>query len=634
MFSLFIRGIFSFTVVINGTEYVGDTMDSIVSANNLNASRISSLNITDGQFTFDGFTISDYKRLMRLEIAQNSFTGKVPESSFVGLLIFKSFIANGVTEIGDSAFANLTSLDTVSIESAKIIGKYSFQGCRALYKVICPNVVSLEEGAFWDCSSLGEATFPKCEKVSNFTFNNCRIANVTLPLCKSIAKHAFGERNIYVKKISLPEIEQLEDDQMLLGAPGLMVLELPKVSKISRDPLIRLNELRVLNLDSIKEFQSGFLLMDLLRLVNVSLKSLTIIPDDFCSHMFDLSNIYIPNVKSIGQRAFRLCNQISYIELPSCVSIGKDAFSRSSIKTIVAPYLSSIGEEAFAESKLVEINFPSLNKTGISAFNQCYELTKAILKTVQEIDKSTFWGCHNLEYVECSNCRRINDGAFHEAYKLKEISLPLVNYIGISAFEYSNLSKMNLPFLEFVDEKAFVMCTNLIEFVAPHLKVIKSYAFYNCENLKTIEIPSLTNLTGDYHFYNCTSLVSLNLTSLQYVTEYGDGFFMLCTNLTTIYLPSLPPKTFSSYVKFNTIKIVLPSKDDWKNYLSQCVIKDGKYYWHEVDTGILAPKNPILLYIIIAVASLVVIVAICVFSYFLFCRSKKEDVNTMQATLL
>jgi len=63
--------------------------------------------------------------------------------------VVHAIVAEGTTEIGDSAFAGCSSLASVTIPgSVTAIGEYAFEGCRSLAFVSLPAATTLGYDAF------------------------------------------------------------------------------------------------------------------------------------------------------------------------------------------------------------------------------------------------------------------------------------------------------------------------------------------------------------------------------------------------------------------------------------------------------------------------------------------------------
>lgn len=108
------------------------------------------------------------------------------------------YIAEGVTGIGDYAFAQMDTLTNITIAdpaSLRDIGKHAFEGDDKLEGSI--NLVGIEtlgEYAFSGCSQLGEITLGnELEEISDYAFNNCGLTDIEIPVgVTSIGNYAFA----------------------------------------------------------------------------------------------------------------------------------------------------------------------------------------------------------------------------------------------------------------------------------------------------------------------------------------------------------------------------------------------------------------------------------------------------------
>ena len=107
-------------------------------------------------------------------------------------------IPNSVTTIGDMAFYFCTGLTSVTIpNSVTSIGNWAFNGCSGLTSITIPNsVTNIESGAFWGCSGLTSITIPN--SVTNIgwnAFTYCTgLTSITIPnSVTSIGWYAFSD---------------------------------------------------------------------------------------------------------------------------------------------------------------------------------------------------------------------------------------------------------------------------------------------------------------------------------------------------------------------------------------------------------------------------------------------------------
>ena len=106
-------------------------------------------------------------------------------------------IKNGVTNIGDYAFAACTSLTTVNIPSSvKSIGERAFTGCKLIKEIVIPNgVESIGVAAFHGCSELATITVPaSIQEIGSHAFTYCsKLTSFSIPeSVESIAPYTFA----------------------------------------------------------------------------------------------------------------------------------------------------------------------------------------------------------------------------------------------------------------------------------------------------------------------------------------------------------------------------------------------------------------------------------------------------------
>ena len=140
-------------------------------------------------------------------------------------------IPEGVVEIADAAFSNMTYLESIQLPTTLLsIGQYAFSGCKSLVNISIPTkVTSIGSSAFSNCKSLqkiilpnsittlGSHVFHLCTNLKEITFSNnlkvipmsafenCEsLFNISIPeSVEIIEKDAFGScKNL--KEVYLP----------------------------------------------------------------------------------------------------------------------------------------------------------------------------------------------------------------------------------------------------------------------------------------------------------------------------------------------------------------------------------------------------------------------------------------------
>lgn len=252
------------------------------------------------------------------------------------------------------------------------------------------------------------------------------------------------------------------------------------------------------------------------------------------------------------------------------VSIGEEAFSHSSVTTLVLPdSVTAIDKEAFRNcSALESVTFGAgLNSIGVSAFEGCGKLTSAELPdSVTSIGGGAFKNCVSLEsftypasltnagsgistgiFSGCSalvsveipeGITALPANLFRSAAALKYVTLPsTLQKIGSQAFENSGILSIDLPdTVTIIDSYAFQNCIALgsVNF-GSGLTTIGTCAFDGCSALTSIILPNSVTSVGTGAFRDCAALETVILS--DHITKLTTGTFSGCSALRSIHLP-------------------------------------------------------------------------------------------------
>ncbi len=142
---------------------------------------------------------------------------QIPKNAFFGLAIKEVTIPEGITNIGEHAFARCLNLESVTIPSGVVsIETGIFSGCTSLKSVIIPDgVLSLVGGTFWECSALENVVIPgSIINIGTSTFHGCTsLKSINIPEgITNIGLQAFFECSS-LKEITLPRsIKKIDED--------------------------------------------------------------------------------------------------------------------------------------------------------------------------------------------------------------------------------------------------------------------------------------------------------------------------------------------------------------------------------------------------------------------------------------
>ncbi|MDR3135514.1 MAG: leucine-rich repeat domain-containing protein [Deltaproteobacteria bacterium] len=230
-----------------------------------------------GQFELDIFLLMKKAAKFHLILNNNQKKlyyygrGTLPGAILEDCLL--SFTANTIEIIGDETFFRYKFLESISFNSAKIIGRHAFSCCPELSKIKLRNAVEISNTFGSEIGDDGGA-FAYCDKISN----------VILPYATIIGNSAF-RRCHNLRDVIIPRVETIE-----------------------------------------------FLAFDdCLELININMQNVNTIEPYAFRCCEKLENVYLPNLISISEHAFRNCKNLKKITLPRSAFIEKNAFDNDEI---------------------------------------------------------------------------------------------------------------------------------------------------------------------------------------------------------------------------------------------------------------------------------------------------------------
>lgn len=423
-------------------------------------------------------TVTDTEIVIPLRY-NDKYVTEIGNSAFYNCSSLTSIIiSNRVSRIGDSAFLNCSSLTNVTIpDSVKSIGGRAFKNCTSLTNLSIPDsVTGFGSETFSGCTSLTSITIPNSTKVlGSNTFQGCT-ALTTINIhdsfrylesgdflgCTMITNFNVNSNNEYYKSI----------DGNLYNKDGTILLKY-----------------------AVGKTDTKF----------ITPNGVTNIGESAFNGCSNLTSINIPNsVTNIGTTAFANCSNLTNItfgENSLLENIGYQAFfSCSNLTNITIPNsVISIGNQAFYYCfNLTNITIPdSVTNIGTSAFNCCYSLTNIIIpNSVTSIGNFAFNGCSSLTSVTFSENSQLTS-------------------IGTSAFSgCSNLTNITIPnSVTNIGFRAFYDCRNLTNItIGNGVTIIDDYVFNGCSNLTNITFNGATEQwnaisKGSYWNYNLPATV-------------------------------------------------------------------------------------------------------------------------------
>ncbi len=278
-----------------------------------------------------------------------------------------------VTEIGDSAFYECSSLTSVTIpDSVTTIGKNAFRNCTRLTSVTIPDsVTTIGWCAFNFCYSLtsvtipdsvttiGESAFYYCYRLKEFKGKFAADNGRCLIMDNTLIAYAEASGTTYT----------IPDSVTTIGSSAFSNCD-SLTSVTIGNSVTTIGEYAFSDCDSLTSVTIGN-----------SVKTI----EDWAFDGSSLTSVTIPDsVTTIGKNAFRNCTRLTSVTIPDSVT--------------------TIGNYAFAWcDSLTSVTIPdSVTTIGNFAFSSCDSLTSVTIgNSVKTIGSWAFEGCNSLKAVYC-----------------------------------------------------------------------------------------------------------------------------------------------------------------------------------------------------------------------------------------
>lgn len=419
------------------------------------------------------------------------------------------YIPNGITSIGNYAFAN-TKLSSITIpNTVTVVGQDAFANCTNLTTVSLPNSLTSVTG-FAGCTGLTTITIP---------------SNVT-----EIGIRAFAGCT-GIETMSLPNGIRTLGAGCFQNCTNLETVNIPT-------SVTSINSSAFKNCSSLQEVLFS--------------SDLTGIGSNAFENCVLIESITIPsNVTSIGNSAFKSCTGIETLIIQGAASIGESAFEGcSALESISILSVPTIGTKAFYHcTSLVSLKTSdTITRLGESAFEGCSSLTSIELgSSLQFIYKLCFKDCTELKTIKMSfqanslnpiiiNKDILNRTPFYNCGKIENLEMNtyafdvlIQNISGHSALPF----KVKITQLSSLKGSDNPLTTSL-------QYIIKTYGS-SAKKIFLTETPDcfIRPIIGDYPptdmskgFKGCSYLVGFTGIPRS-VTNISEAFYG-CTNLNTV----------------------------------------------------------------------------------------------------
>ncbi len=520
---------------------------------NITALRSAGAHTFEGCESLESVQMNKYTKLSYAMFARSGLVSidiyaleEIPEYCFAQCEKLESVnLVNDLTTIGYGAFCECPELKTFTAKQVSVIAEQAFYKDTALNSFTLPNnAVSIGEYCFYECNSLEKIVFGA----------NTVLSEVSGAI---FAKTALSTFDVHVDNTAY---SVSADGKLLLNGAGDKII-LGATSVDFGDLVIDEKYVEIAN--------SAF--------SGVKVKSVTIINPDTVIGAYafaecdGLEKVVLPVVSGVrvGDFAFYAITTLTQVEnLVSATELGEYAFSRTGLTKVELGNNVNVKEGAFFNMSSLEMVTLGANTVlEMGVFQNCKLLVKVIMpeeggvvignacfaydiklneidlsKTSDTIANEAFYGCISLTKANLENVKVIGNYAFSDCKALLNVTMPIVEKIGIGAFArydtYSGapvIDKLVLPdTLTEIGDGAFLGCEGLTYVKFPetfetHKAEIGdgseyntlSFAFAYCINLEQVVLATGMESIGTYAFAGCERLAEINLENVKYFADYA-----------------------------------------------------------------------------------------------------------------
>ena len=504
-------------------------------------------------------------------------TGKMADNSSVvpwreyATQITTAVIQNGVTNIGDFAFSECSSLTSITIpNSVTIIGQGAFRNCSALTSVTIPDSVTLiAYEAFLGCKGLTSITIPNSvTTIGQGAFKGCNSAN-SLSISNgltSIRKETFS-RCSGLTSIIIPETISSIGEEAFSYCSGLSsVIISDSVTEIGDGVFYYCNKLANVTIPANLSVISPRSFAECRGLTNITIpEKVKSIGEYAFSQCYSLSVLIPDKVTDIGVGAFNGCKEIIYcgsqaqwemIDGYSNVTgtvrflagtcgkngdnlswmIDKDGVLRITGSGLMASYTVSTHAPWYSMKTMISSLSISEGVTSIGnyAFYECSSMTSTVIpSSVSSIGGMAFYGCKALTSVNITDIERWCGTSFSDNY-----SNPLT-YAHNLYLNNKPISELVIPSsVSIIHAYTFSGCSSLMGITIPaNVREIGESAFSDCSGLKDVIIPEGVYKIAVRAFSGCTGMTSVTIPST--LSSSGSLAFSGCRSLMGVYISNL-----------------------------------------------------------------------------------------------
>lgn len=417
----------------------------------------------------------------------------------------KTVVITSGKAIEDSEFRGYSSLSSVTLgNSVQSIGKSAFENCSVLKSIaIAENLTSIGEDAFRECEALECVYITNLAAWCDITFGHESSSTWN----DTWANPLYFAKKLYLNGAPITDLV-VPDGVTSINARAFSNGDFTSITIPDSVTSIGRGSFSdcPIEMATIPAFAIAYIPQENLKTVVIT--SGETISDQALSGCSSLTSVTIPDsVKSIGNYAFSGCGSLPSITIPGSVeSIGEYAFEDCTSLTSITLHdsVASIGEYAFYNcSSLTSVTIPD---SVVSIGYAAFEDCSLLTIYCEAVKKPSGWNNYwNSDCPVVWNCN--NNDTANDGYiytVIDGIRYALKNGTATVVRQSTSLSG-NISIYAGITYKN-------MEYRVTSIGIS---AFEGCSSLTCVTIPNDVTSIGKYAFWNCSLLTDINFIGMK-----------------------------------------------------------------------------------------------------------------------
>ena len=500
--------------------------------------------------------------------------------------ITKIVIPEGVEEIQQYAFANLTALEEVVLPtSLKKIGVGAFFGCNKLKKINLENAKFINEKAFSGCA-LEEIDLSSVVAIGNYTFESCKLNYVELPASSQslgvgafykndyltsvefrapkikIGSYAFAEcaqlgsvdiNAAVISSYAFQGCTSLDDvtlgkDVAVIGEYAFAGTAVSAFELAAGNTALTAGENGALLYKNTEEGKELVLAAPEYAWPNntVTTDATSIATGAFAGNT-KIYYVNADNVTKVGSYAFADCSNLRQVSMKNVETIGDYAFAATAITaTPDLSNVSSVGDYAFVSTKITSVTVADNTEIGNYAFALCGALESVTIGNNVTVGEYAFYCPVYILNVEATSSNKYYTPYTYEVKNEKGEVVQTFDYYryNFNAGVTSKLTKVTIGDGVTLGNHAFDGNAKLTSLTFGSDAKIGDFAFFNAAALKNVDLSRAKSIGANAFSGSVEPDIEIiqmstgNVARPAYKWEYKEGGLVASDYFTTQFAPA------------------------------------------------------------------------------------------------